>query len=133
MRAIVFSLALLCISMQLYAETPASLLAGYAQQASQDNPAYVSPSALIGQQFFQSKHGRDWSCASCHTNMPTQSGKHQTTGKSISPLAPAANPDRFISMRKVEKWFRRNCGDVAGRECTAAEKADVIAYLINLQ
>jgi len=47
----------------------------------------------------------------------------------ISPLAPAANPQRFTDSRKVEKWFRRNCGDVLDRECTAQEKADVLAWL----
>ena len=30
---------------------------------------------------------------------------------------------------KVDKWFRRNCNDVLSRECTAVEKADVLAYL----
>ena len=27
---------------------------------------------------------------------------------------------------KTEKWFRRNCNDVIGRECSRAEKADMI-------
>jgi hypothetical protein len=30
----------------------------------------------------------------------------------------------------VEKWFTRNCRDVLGRECTPAEKADIMAWLI---
>jgi len=34
---------------------------------------------------------------------------------------------------KVEKWFRRNCNDVMGRECTAGEKADVLAWLLTLK
>ena len=34
---------------------------------------------------------------------------------------------------RVEKWFRRNCNDVVGRECTAAEKADVLAWLLTLK
>ena len=33
---------------------------------------------------------------------------------------------------RVDKWFRRNCKDVLARECSAAEKADVLAYLIGL-
>jgi len=33
----------------------------------------------------------------------------------------------------VDKWFRRNCKDVLSRECSAAEKADVMAYLISLK
>ena len=35
----------------------------------------------------------------------------------------------FTSTAKVDKWFRRNCNDVLSRECTAVEKADVLAYL----
>lgn len=27
-----------------------------------------------------------------------------------------------------EKWFRRNCTEVVGRECSAAEKADFIVF-----
>ena len=34
---------------------------------------------------------------------------------------------------KVDKWFRRNCKDVLARECSAAEKADVLAWLISLK
>jgi hypothetical protein len=36
-------------------------------------------------------------------------------------------------MAKVDKWFRRNCNDVLERECSAAEKADVLAYVIQLK
>ena len=48
-------------------------------------------------------------------------------------LAPAFNPERFTDPAKSEKWFRRNCNDVLARECTAAEKADVLAWLISLK
>lgn len=108
------------------AATPADLLAGYTAQAK---------SAALpgrGQQFFTSRHGREWSCSSCHGAVPTQTGKHAATTKAIGPLAPAFNPERFSNAAKVEKWFRRNCNDVAGRECTAAEKADVLSWLITL-
>lgn len=81
---------------------------------------------------FTSKHGREWSCASCHGNPPTQTGRHAATGKSIAPLAPAFNPERFTDAAKTEKWFRRNCNDVVGRECTVAEKADVLSWLMTL-
>ena len=36
----------------------------------------------------------------------------------IAPLAPAFNAERFTDAAKTEKWFRRNCNDVVGRECT---------------
>ena len=45
---------------------------------------------------------------------------------------PAFNPERFTETAKVDKWFRRNCNDVLKRECTAAEKADVLAWLLKL-
>ncbi|WP_426144830.1 DUF1924 domain-containing protein [Polaromonas sp. DSR2-3-2] len=110
-----------------YATTPAEQLAGYTAQAG----APAVPAR--GQQFFNTRHGRDWSCASCHGALPTQTGKHASTGKSISALAPAFNPERFTDSAKTEKWFRRNCNDVAARECTAAEKADVLAWLMALK
>ena len=105
------------------AATPAELLAGYGAQGD----------AARGQQFFNSKHGQEWSCASCHGNPPSAQGKHAGTGKAIAPLAPAFNPERFTDTGKAEKWFRRNCKDVLTRECSAGEKADVLAWLLTLK
>ena len=88
------------------------------------------PSSVArGEKFFTSKHGKEWSCASCHEAPPTKEGKHASTDKSISPLAPAFNSKRFTDEAKVSKWFKRNCNDVLGRECSFSEKADVMAYL----
>lgn len=109
------------------AATPTELLNGYAAQSGQ------TAQASRGQAFFAEKHGKEWSCSTCHTTQPTVNGKHATTGKVIEPLAPAANAQRFSDPAKVEKWFRRNCNDVVGRECTAGEKADVMAWLITLK
>ncbi len=86
-----------------------------------------------GRAFFTQPHGGEWSCASCHGNPPTSPGKHASTGKAIDPMAPARNPQGFTRQAKVDKWFRRNCNDVLKRECSATEKADVLAYLIDLQ
>lgn len=93
----------------------------------------ASPLRPRDQRLFTSQHGREWSCASCHGATPTQTGKHASTGKPISALAPAFNPERFTDAAKTEKWFRRNCNDVVGRECSAAEKADVLAWLMTLK
>ena len=71
-------------------------------------------------------------CVSCHTDDPRRTGKHAVTGKPIRPLAPVANPARFTDAAKAEKWFRRNCRDVLGRECTALEKGDFIPWLNSL-
>ncbi len=109
-----------------FAATPNELLAGYAAQAG------AAAQAPRGQQLFTTQHGREWSCATCHGPMPVQPGKHATTGKPIDALAPQHNAQRFTDPAKVEKWFRRNCNDVIGRECTASEKADVLAWLITL-
>lgn len=86
-----------------------------------------------GQTFFTSRHGAEWSCASCHGTPPTRRGEHASTGKAIDPLAPAFNPQAFTVTARVDKWFRRNCKDVLARECSAAEKADVLAYLAGLR
>ena len=89
--------------------------------------------AARGEQFFKSKHGQDWSCASCHGMPPVEAGKHASTGKLIEPLAPAFNAKRLTEDAKVDKWFRRNCKDVLSRECTPIEKADVLAYLVGIK
>ena len=89
-------------------------------------------SAQRGRTFFSQTHGNDWSCTSCHTANPLAPGRHVVTGKDIAPLAPAANPQRFTDPAKVEKWFARNCNDVLKRPCTAAEKGDVLEYLLSL-
>jgi hypothetical protein len=109
------------------AQTAADQLAAYVAQSGQ------APQTAQGQEFFTNKHGHDGACASCHTAKPTVDGKHASTGKPIRPLAPAANPERFVDPAKTEKWFRRNCNDVVGRECSVAEKADVLAWLITLK
>jgi len=120
-------MACVAIAPAAHAVTPAEQLAGYTAQAG----APAVPAR--GQQFFNTRHGKEWSCASCHGALPTQAGKHASTGKSIGALAPAFNPERFTDAAKTEKWFRRNCNDVASRECTAAEKADLLSWLMVLK
>ncbi len=110
-----------------HAATPQDLLAGYVAQSG--TPA----AAARGEKFFAQTHGREWSCTSCHTARPTAAGRHASTGKPIDALAPAGNPQRFTDAAKTEKWFRRNCNDVLGRECSAGEKADVLAWLSTLK
>lgn len=113
------------------AETPAGLLAGYAAEAARATPGFTA-SAERGQQLFARKWGVSQtlsSCATCHSEQPAAEGKHVVTGKRIAPLSPAANPERFSSSAKVEKWFRRNCSEVVGRECSADEKADFIQFV----
>jgi hypothetical protein len=72
------------------------------------------------------------SCGTCHGSDLSTSGKHRTTNKIIEPMAPSANPERFTDVKKIEKWFKRNCNDTWGRECTAQEKGDILKYLLSL-
>ncbi|MFN3570257.1 MAG: DUF1924 domain-containing protein [Polaromonas sp.] len=107
--------------------TPAEQLSHWSAQAG--TPGNTDK----GRVFFSARHGGEWSCASCHGAPPTAQGKHASTGKPITPLAPAFNPKAFTDSAKVDKWFRRNCKDVLSRECSAGEKADVLAYLNSLK
>ncbi len=107
--------------------TPQAQLAEWTAAAGQ--PANLER----GKAFFTKQHGKDISCASCHGSVPTAAGKHTSTGKVLEPLAPAANPKSLTDSAKVAKWFKRNCNDVLGRECSAQEKADVLAFLVSLK
>ena len=122
-----FGLAL--ISAHAAADTPASSMVRYAQQA---GVAVSALSPARGEVLYRTEHpgknGATQSCASCHTANPKQAGQTRV-GKRIEPLAPSANPQRFTDAAKVEKWFRRNCTDVLTRECSAQEKGDFIAFL----
>jgi len=121
------ALGLVLLGGPAWAQSPAEQLAGYTAQTG--SPALPAR----GQQLFTTRHGKEWSCASCHGAVPTQDGKHASTGKVIAPLAPAFNPKSFTDPAKTEKWFRRNCNDVMGRVCSNAEKADVLAWLLTLK
>jgi uncharacterized membrane protein len=127
LMALVTATLLASVAATAGAATPAELLAGYSAAAA------APAQAARGQAFFRVRHGGEWSCASCHGATPTGAGRHAATGKAIEPLAPAANARRFTDAAKAEKWFRRNCNDVLGRECSAAEKADVLAWLNTLE
>jgi mono/diheme cytochrome c family protein len=115
------------------ADTPASLMATYAQVA---GVPVSGLSAKRGEMVYRTEHpgrnGQPVSCAACHTANPTQPGRTRVN-KLIEPMAPAANPQRFTDAAKVEKWFRRNCTDVLQRECSAQEKGDFIAWLSQIK
>ena len=90
-------------------------------------------SEVRGENFFKVKHGQDWSCVSCHTKNSAVKGRHAVTNKPIDALAPSSNAERFTSLKKTEKWFKRNCKDVLDRVCTEQEKGDVLAYLLTVR
>ena len=45
-------------------------------------------------------------------------------------MAASASTARYTDPAKTEKWFKRNCKEVLGRECTAREKGDWLAYMM---
>ena len=91
-------------------------------------------SAERGKAFFMAKHTggkpKTPACTTCHTTSPLKTGKTRA-GKDIAPMALSKTADRFTDLKKVEKWFRRNCRSVLGRECTPNEKGDFLAFMIS--
>ncbi len=106
----------------------------YSAIAKHDNPEYAGPTAADGKFFFNRKiklgNGKEMACASCHTANPADNGKHVVTGKAIRPLSPAVNAKRFEDFEKVQEKFTQHCKDIIGSDCTAAEKASYITYLL---
>lgn len=103
--------------------------------AAKAEPGYAGPSAERGRALFFASHAGGKAdtpaCTSCHS--PNLAGPGQTrAGKAIEPMALSVAPSRYTDAATVEKWFKRNCGDVLGRECTAAEKADALVFLLGL-
>ncbi len=121
-----FLFAFLLTANTAFAASPQELLTAYEAKSAKAVPAR-------GEQFFNAKHGKEWSCASCHDSPPNHDTKHIVTGKVIQTLSPVRNSARFSDLAKVEKWFKRNCNDVLGRECEAQEKADVLSWLMTVK
>ena len=78
---------------------------------------------------FPGKKGKTRQCSTCHGEDLTAIGKHAKSGKKIKPMAPSVNPKRYTKMKKLNKWFKRNCKWTLGRECTHQEKGDILKYL----
>jgi hypothetical protein len=125
-KKVLLVLVMLSVVKAVFSAAPQELLMGYEASSGKSSPAR-------GEQFFNAKHGKEWSCASCHENPPNHDTKHIVTGKVIKPLSPNTNPERFVDQAKADKWFKRNCNDVLARECTAQEKADVLAWLMTVK
>lgn len=91
-------------------------------------------SAQAGEQRWKEIHtnkktGKPINCQTCHGENLTLAGKHMKTGKVIDPLAPSVNSERLTDIKFINKWFKRNCKQVLGRECTSQEKGDYLEYL----
>jgi hypothetical protein len=131
-----FNLAAALLAVVLPAAAAAQSAAAYLQALdaqAKTQPGFAGFSAPRGAAFFTKTGSGDWSCSSCHSANPVAAGKHVKTGKEIAPLAPAVNPTRLTDEAKAEKWFKRNCNDVLGRDCTAQEKGDIATWLLALK
>lgn len=69
-------------------------------------------------------------CTSCHGKDARSAGQ-TLTGKPIKAMAGSITPTRYTDAAKVEKWFKRNCVEVLGRECTTQEKGDWLSYMLS--
>jgi hypothetical protein len=107
------------------------LLQEYAANGGQTFSANAGETAW-NTEHMDAKTGKPRSCASCHTRDLHQIGKHVRTAKAIKPLAPSSNPERLTDRKHIEKWFKRNCKWVLGRECTPQEKGDYLTYIQSL-
>ncbi len=129
MKILAIPAVLLAMALPLAAQSPAEQVAAYAAAAG----AAADPAA--GQAMFtatQSGGKPDTpSCTTCHGTDLTKAGQTRA-GKAIDPMAPSVQADRYTDPAKVEKWFVRNCNSVLGRECSAKEKADILAWLASL-
>lgn len=110
------------------------LLAGYAGAAKKADPAFAGFSATRGEAFYRKSFAGGKAdtpaCSSCHANDPRAAGR-TPTGKSVDPVAVSVSPGRYGDPAKVEKWFKRNCNEVLGRECTPQEKGDWLSFMLS--
>jgi hypothetical protein len=108
------------------------LMAHYASAAKAADPVFSDFSAVRGKalllQAFTGGKPDTPTCASCHGRDPRAPGR-TLTGKTIEPVAVSVSPARYTDPVKVEKWFKRNCTEVMGRECSAREKGDWLSFM----
>lgn len=122
---------LMVLPLYAQADAMAELQAEY-QASGASNFSAEAGKTLWHQEFTDAKSGQKRSCTTCHTDDLTQPGKHAKTGKVIDPMAPSANSKRFTDIKKINKWFKRNCKWTLDRECTAQEKGDILAFIKSL-
>ena len=77
----------------------------------------------------KAKDGKMRDCNSCHGKDFTKPGKHVRTGKEIDPMSQKVNKERYTELKKIKKWFKRNCKWMYARECTNQEKGDFLLFL----
>lgn len=133
-----FNLSILVLALAVPALAAAGprdeLLNRYKAEARTADASFSGFSAARGEALYRDRHAGGKpdtpACTSCHANDPRKPGQ-TPTGKAIDPVAVSVSPDRYTDSAKVEKWFRRNCNEVLGRECTALEKGDWLTWMIS--
>ena len=109
------------------------LLARYASAAKEAEPGFAGFSAARGETLHLARHAGGKpdtpACTACHGDDARAAGRTRA-GKPIEPMALSASPTRYADPAKVEKWFKRNCVEVLGRECSPREKGDWLAYMM---
>lgn len=126
--------AAMFVTTSAFAGPREELLAQYATTAKAATSGFTAFSAARGKtlhsQAFATGKADTPACTSCHGDDPRSPGRSRA-GKAIEPMAASLTPSRYTDPAKVEKWFKRNCNEVLGRECTAQEKGDWLAYMFS--
>jgi len=122
---------MLVINVEAYASEVELLQSEYQNQGAEPFSA-AAGEKMWRQQYIDKKSGKQRSCQTCHGEDLTMSGKHARTGKVIDPLARSVNSERLTKVKFMKKWLKRNCKWTIGRECSAQEKGDFLAYLKGL-
>ena len=136
MKSIVaaFLLTSLVLPLSSFAAARDDLLGQYAIAAKASSASFSGFSAERGKKLHVTKFAggkaETPSCTSCHADNPHSAGR-TPAGKSIEALAVSVTPTRYTDPAKAEKWFKRNCNDVMGRECTPLEKGDWLSYMVS--
>ncbi len=104
-------------------------LARYAAAAKATSFSAANGQSLHLQNFSGGKSDTP-SCTTCH-GKDTRAAGRSPAGKIIEPMAVSVTATRYTDPAKVEKWFKRNCTEVLGRECTPQEKGDWLTFVIS--
>ena len=120
------------ITSLVYAGPREELMSRYATEARAAEPGFTGFSAARGETLHITRYAGGKAdtpaCTSCHGDNSRTAGRTRS-GKTIEPMASSVSPTRYTDSAKVEKWFKRNCNEVLGRECTPHEKGDWLAYM----
>ena len=119
---------LACTSMAMATPASDALLAKYKAEGVSKTDAAKAKADWTKE--VKGEDGEMMSCSKCHGTDFSKAGEHHKTHKKIEPMSHRVNAERFTDEKKIEKWFKRNCKDIWGRECTAQEKADFLTFFL---